>query len=51
MKRRDFVKYLGGGVAALIVGATIPSWIHKEPNLVKSAQTCPSPRLYHYRCC
>ena len=38
MRRRDFIKYLGGGAAALIVGTSLPSWVHKESNLVKSAQ-------------
>ena len=38
MRRRDFIKYLGGGLAALIVGTSLPSWVHKESNLVKSAQ-------------
>ena len=33
MRRRDFIKYAGGGVAALIVGTVLPSWISKEPNL------------------
>jgi hypothetical protein len=27
MKRRDFVKYAGGGMAALFVGSMMPSWI------------------------
>ena len=41
MRRRDFIKYAGGGVAALIVGTALPSWISKQPNLVKSAQLVP----------
>jgi hypothetical protein len=27
MKRRDFVKYAGGGLAALVVGSVMPAWI------------------------
>jgi FtsP/CotA-like multicopper oxidase with cupredoxin domain len=27
MKRRDFVKYAGGGLAALVVGSEMPAWI------------------------
>ncbi|WP_026567013.1 multicopper oxidase domain-containing protein [Bacillus sp. UNC41MFS5] len=27
MKRRDFVKYAGGGIATLFVGSMMPSWI------------------------
>ncbi len=38
MRRRDFIKYLGGGAAALIVGTSLPSWFNKESNLVESAQ-------------
>ncbi len=38
MKRRDFVKYAGGGIAALVVGTVLPSWISKNPLIVNSAQ-------------
>ena len=43
MKRRDFIKYAGGGIAALIVGTTLPSWISKNPLIwSNSAQVVPS---------
>lgn len=37
MKRRDFVKYAGGGIAALIVGSVMPSWI-KNPLLATTTK-------------
>ena len=42
MNRRDFIKYAGAGIATLIVGATLPSWISKESILAKSAKVVPS---------
>ena len=38
MKRRDFVKYAGGGIAALVVGTVLPSWVSNNPFIVNSAQ-------------
>lgn len=31
MKRRDFLKYAGSGIAALVVGSMMPSWISNNP--------------------
>lgn len=31
ISRRDFLKYAGGGIAALVVGTVIPSWISDNP--------------------
>lgn len=42
MKRRDFIKYAGGGIAALIVGTTLPSWISNDSIWAKSAKVVPS---------
>nr|WP_263326576.1 multicopper oxidase domain-containing protein [Neobacillus sp. Marseille-Q6967] len=33
MKRRDFVKYAGGGIAALVVGSVLPAWVSNNPLL------------------
>ena len=30
MRRRDFIKYLGGGAAALIVGTSLPCGLTKN---------------------
>ncbi|MGG3470606.1 multicopper oxidase domain-containing protein [Neobacillus pocheonensis] len=38
MKRRDFVKYAGGGIASLVVGSVMPSWISKNPLLATTAK-------------
>lgn len=31
MSRRDFLKYAGGGIAALVVGTVVPSWLSNNP--------------------
>jgi FtsP/CotA-like multicopper oxidase with cupredoxin domain len=39
MKRRDFVKYAGGGLAALVVGSVLPAWVSNNKLLaVKQVQ-------------
>jgi hypothetical protein len=39
MKRRDFVKYAGGGLAALVVGSVLPTWVSNNSLLaVKQVQ-------------
>jgi hypothetical protein len=39
MKRRDFVKYAGGGLAALVVGSVLPAWVSNNSLLaVKQVQ-------------
>ena len=39
MKRRDFVKFAGGGIAALVVGSVLPAWVSKNKLLaVKQVQ-------------
>ena len=42
MNRRDFIKYAGAGIATLIVGTTLPSWISKNSFLAQSAKVVPS---------
>ena len=41
MRRRDFIKYAGGGVAALIVGTILPSWLSNKPSIASSARLVP----------
>jgi FtsP/CotA-like multicopper oxidase with cupredoxin domain len=36
MNRRDFVKYAGGGIAALVVGSVMPAWVSKNPLLANT---------------
>lgn len=38
MKRRDFVKYAGGGIAALVVGSVIPAWFSNNPIFANTTQ-------------
>jgi FtsP/CotA-like multicopper oxidase with cupredoxin domain len=38
MKRRDFVKYAGGGIAALIVGSVMPAWISNNSLFAEAKQ-------------
>lgn len=42
MDRRDFLKYAGGSIAALFVGASLPSWISNESTFAKLAKVVPS---------
>ena len=42
MRRRDFIRYAGNGIAAIIVGSALPSWISNESFLAKSAKIVPS---------
>jgi FtsP/CotA-like multicopper oxidase with cupredoxin domain len=37
MKRRDFVKYAGGGIATLVVGSIMPRWIANNSFLASTA--------------
>ena len=48
MRRRDFIKYLGGGAAALIVGTALPSWISQRIKFSRIGTNCSIPQLYHY---
>ncbi|MEH7493706.1 twin-arginine translocation signal domain-containing protein [Neobacillus niacini] len=38
MKRRDFVKYAGGGIAMLFVGSILPKWISSNSSISNSTQ-------------